>query len=201
MVLPSAQSAPNPATALLRGIVVALCAVIGSWRIAPAQGVVAYRRIAVALQRIERMLRRLRAGKQVECRRNITTRARPAARKAGVRLPRTFGWLIAAGTHQAAHVRLQVEDLLATPEMVTLLEISPQARQILRPFCRALAIALPWTATPPRIAKPRAPRPKPSPSRIKLPRGVISWMRREKALEKAIRRKHELVAQMFRKVN
>ena len=106
-------------------------------------------------------------------------------------LPRRFGWLVVAGKHEAACYGSQLQTVLNEPEMVALLAASPQARRVLRPLCRALAIALPWTMTPPRTLKPRKPRkPRPQPEafRIPLPRGVISWARREKALENAKRR-------------
>ncbi len=76
--------------------------------------------------------------------------------------------------------------LTSEPEMVAMLESYPQARRVLRPLLRALGVdELPWVPTPPRPPKPRMPRPKPEPFKIKLPRGVISWARREKRLERA----------------
>ena len=93
-----------------------------------------------------------------------------------------------AGKHQAVGYGSQLQHLLGEPEMAALLEASPQARRVLRPLLRALAVELPWTLTPPRPSqprKPRKPRPQPEPFKIPLPRGVITWARREKALEKA----------------
>ena len=185
MDLQPAQSEPNPTSALLRLILRALFAGLGSWRIEPALTVVAYRRISAAFGRIERMLVRFRAGRLPVAPREVTARGRPARRTAVVRLPRQFGWLLVAGKHQAAYVRLQLEAVLAMPDMGELLATSPQARQILRPVCRSLAIALPWTVVPPRSPTPRKPRPKPEPFRIPLPRGVITWARREKRIERA----------------
>ncbi len=103
-------------------------------------------------------------------------------------MPRKFGWLLDAGKHNAAYFTNQFNDLLTTPEMVALLEAAPQAKRMLRPLCRALAVDLPWTVAPPRPPRPtqpRKPRPKPEPFRTKLPRGVITWARREKRLERA----------------
>jgi hypothetical protein len=97
-------------------------------------------------------------------------------------LPRKFGWLVQAGGYQAAGYGLQLQTLLNAPEMVELLAESAQARRILRPLCRALAVELPWVVDKPRAEiKPRRrqPRPKPEPFRIPLPRGALSWARRE----------------------
>jgi len=63
-----------------------------------------------------------------------------------------------------------------------LMEAAPQAKRMLRPLCRALAIELPWTVASPRVPqprKPRKPRPKPESFKIPLPRGVLTWARRE----------------------
>jgi len=97
-----------------------------------------------------------------------------------------FGWLVQAGKHQAAAFGLQLQTVLTTPEMSKLLAASPQARRILRPLCRALAVELPGISEPPRTRadgarpkRPRKPRPKPEPFKIPLPRGVLSWARRE----------------------
>ena len=204
MDLNAPQSEPHPTTALLRLIVAALFKTIGSWRIEPVQCGVAYQRIRKALGRIERMLGRFRVGKPVVFIRKVTTRAVPGTRNPSVRLPRNFGWLLEAGTHQAAYVRLKVEDLLAQPDVTALIEASPEARKLLRPFCRSLAFDLPWMIPPPRPRKPRKPRiarPKPEPYRTKLPRGVVTWARREKALEKAIERRGEIAVEMLRNVN
>ena len=83
--------------------------------------------------------------------------------------------------------RSQLVLLLTTePEMVAMLDTYPQARRVLRPLLRALGVdEIPWVPTPPRAPKPRMPRPKPEPFKIKLPRGVITWARREKRLERA----------------
>ncbi|MDR3525316.1 MAG: hypothetical protein P4L66_14595 [Acetobacteraceae bacterium] len=60
---------------------------------------------------------------------------------------------------------------------------------MLRPLLRALGVDdIAWVATPPRppkSRKPRKPEPEPETYKIPLPRGVISWARREKRLERA----------------
>jgi hypothetical protein len=66
--------------------------------------------------------------------------------------------------------------------MAELLKVAPQAGRILRPLCRALAFEWPVPeAKPEKIKTPRIrkPRPKPEPYKIPLPRGVLSWARRE----------------------
>ena len=99
----------------------------------------------------------------------------------GPALPRRFGWLVKAGGYQAVGYGLQLQNVLNTPEMVELLAASPQAQRILRPICRALAVELPWVVDQPRQIKPhiRTPRAKPEPFRIPLPRGALSWARRQ----------------------
>ena len=183
---------PSPATAetiaaKLRMILLGLRSVLGMWQL---DGALVVRVSALAgrvFGRIERMLIRFRAGK---LRTGVTQPNRKAAASTKPRapaLPRKFGWLVIAGKHQAAGYASQLQHLMAEPEMAELLEASPQARRVLRPLCRALAIELTWTVTPPRPRKPRKPRPKPAPYRWPYPRGAISAARRYKALEKAIR--------------
>ena len=185
--------------ARLRLILLGLRSVLGMWRLDAAVVVRVSMQAGRIFGQIERMLVRFRAGKL----RIGATQAVRAVRTAAPRapaLPRRFGWLVVAGKHEAAGYASQLEHLLAEPEMAALLDAAPQARRILRPLCRALAIALTWTVTPKRPAKPRTPRPKPAPYRWPYPRGAITAARRYKALENAIRRKHELAATMFRVV-
>ena len=152
----------------------------------PGLARVMYGKINATFDRIEKLLVRFRAGllwrvtRQGPRNRGMACHAPTLGRGAGQ--PRKFGWLVLAGTHQAAGFGVQLQTVLATPDMTALLEASPQARRILRPLCRALAMELPWTVTPPRTPKPRKPRqprPKPEPFKIPLPRGVLSWARRD----------------------
>ncbi|MDR3525326.1 MAG: hypothetical protein P4L66_14645, partial [Acetobacteraceae bacterium] len=78
---------------------------------------------------------------------------------------------------------------LGQPEMVELLNATPQAARILQPVCRMLAIEtslLRPGAIPPepvaRERKPRLrkPRPKIDWGRIPLPRGVLTAVRRRR---------------------
>ena len=117
-----------------------------------------------------------------------------------LRMPRTFAWLVATGKHHAAGYGGQIHHVLSQPEMAELLEISPQARRILKPLLRALAVELPWTVDKPRsergVVRRRRTRPKPEPPRIPWPRGVLTWARKEKALEKAIKLRDEMALKM-----
>ena len=192
---------PSPAetfAARLGALLIGLRAVLGLWGLDGAVTVAFSNRAGWAFARIARMLVRFRAGKLRQGSPRATRTATP--RRKVIVLPRRFGWLVQEGKHQAAGIACQLEHLLAEPEMAALLDAAPQARQILRPVCRALAIALPWTVTPPRPRKPRKPRPKPEPYRTPFPRGAITAARRYKALEKAIKRRDELAATLFRPV-
>ena len=171
--------------ARLRMILLGLRSVLGMWTLDAAVVVRVSARAGMVFGRIERMLARFRAG-------TLRIQTLHTARKTAVSkprvpaLPRRFGWLVIAGKHQAAGYASQLQHLLAEPEMAALLDAAPQARRVLRPLCRALAIDLPWTVTPPRPPKPRKPRPKPAPYRWPYPRGAVSAARRYKALERAV---------------
>ena len=197
-----AQPAPDAITERLRWILRGLRSVLGMWGLDNAVAGLAYRRCGEIFGRIERMLARFRAGTlRLGTQRSPrqTPYAHRAARAAG--LPRRFGWLVLAGKHQAAGYGSQLQHLLAEPDMAAMLEVAPQARRVLRPLLRALAVELPWTVTsppPPRPRKPRPPRQTPEPFRIPLPRGVITWARQEMALENARQRLRAIASESFR---
>ena len=177
------QSVPEPISAKLRTILLGLRAAIAAWRLEGMLAVALCNRIGQVAGRIERMLLRFRAGRLRPVTQPAALPRQPACRPPGIRMPRKFGWLLIAGKHHAGYFHAQLRDLLATPEMAELLAASPQAVRLLRPVCRALAVELPATtaATKPseRPPRKRQPRPKPEPFRIPLPRGVLSWARRE----------------------
>ena len=75
------------------------------------------------------------------------------------RLPSKFAWLVRL-VPEAACYGSQLRHLLTEPEMAALLAASPQARRLLRPLCRMLAVAPP-AAVPP--AKPPPPDRMPDP--------------------------------------
>ena len=185
---PSA-TAPQTVAANLRTILRGLLAELGNWRLEPVFAVLLYGRIGGIAGRIERMLTRFRAGRLWRA----THRARAQGRCGhmagrGPALPRRFGWLVRAGGHQAASFGTQLQAVLNAPEMAELLAASAQARRILRPLCRALAVDMPGiVAEPPRPAiegdlppqRRKRPRPAREALRIPLPRGVLSAARRE----------------------
>ena len=186
------QSEPD-LTAKLRTVLRGLMAVFANWAVEPSLTPMIHNRISAIQRRIEGMLLRFRAGLlwRIPARAATTRRGGGKACR-GPALPRKFGWLLIAGKHHAGYFHAQLQDLVNTPEMAELLAASPQAVRTLRPLCRALAVEMPgMAAATPRERMPRAPRkprPKPEPFKIPLPRGVLTWARREKALENAKRR-------------
>ena len=176
-------SAHETISANLRLILRGILAVLGTWRVESALAMVLYGRIGRTFSRIERLLLRFRAGRLWRVTSRAATPRRQGCRTRAVAFPRKFGWLVIAGKHQAAAFGTQLQAVLNTPEMVELLEASPQAVRVLRPLCRALAVELPGSPERPRLVssgvRKRRPRPKPEPFRIPLPRGVLSWARRE----------------------
>ena len=182
-------AASDPITAWVRTILRGLLGVFGNWRaLEAAHAVVFHNRVSALHLRLERLLARFLAGKLQPALPRVAKSKPSAPRRACVLMPRKFGWLLDAGQHNAAYFTHQIHALLNTPEMTALLEAAPQAKLMLRPLCRALAVELPWTVSPPRTVKPRTPRtprPKPEPFKIPLPRGVIAWARRERRLERA----------------
>jgi len=182
MDLTPTPSAPD-ITANLRMILRALLAALGMWRVTPSTALLLHRRISATFARIERLLSRFRAGRLWQVTQRVQGRRGSVKAGRGPALPRTFGWLVQAGGHQAAGFGAQLQAVLTTPDMGELLAASPQARRILRPVCRALAVEVPWAATPPRPPKPRkprAPRPKPEPFKIPLPRGELTAIRQRR---------------------
>ena len=167
---------------------------IGMWGVEGQIALLVYNRTGQLFARFERMLVRFRAGKlRVGTRREGSVRRSGAKAGRGPALPRKFGWIVGVGGYRAVAYRSHLVSLLTTePEMMAMLEAYKQARLVLRPLLRALGVdELNWVATPPRPPKPRVPRkprPKPEAYKIPLPRGVITWARREKALENAKRR-------------
>jgi hypothetical protein len=103
--------------------------------------------------------------------------------------PRRFGWLVRAASWQAAGYGAQLRAVLETPDMVALLEASPQAGRVLRPLCRMLAVETSLlrpsglgvgvgVASGERPKRVRTPPVKPDLGRVPIPRGVMSAVRR-----------------------
>ncbi len=167
---------------------------MGYWGLDGQIAILLYNRTGQIFGRLDRMLVRFRAGKlRMGQPRQGAVRRGGAKAGRGPALPRKFGWIVGVGGFRAVGYRSQLVHLLTTEsEMVAILENFPQARRVLRPLLRALGVEeLPWVATaprPPKPRRPRKPRPKPEPFKIPLPRGVITWARRERRLENAKRR-------------
>jgi hypothetical protein len=109
-------------------------------------------------------------------------------------LPLRFGWLLPLVPCHAAGFASQIRFWLGDPEVVALLTASPQARRTLGPLCRMLGIesallspGVPVVApaadgadgVPVRAKRVRAKRVKVELPRLKWPRGVLAWARRE----------------------
>jgi hypothetical protein len=179
----SPSAAQETLSANLRTILCGLLAAIGGFGLDAARAVAMYRRISGIAGKIERLLTRFRAGRlwRVSRRAGVCSGAFRCAERT---LPRRFGWLVRMGGHLAAGYGSQLSAALQTAEMAALLEASPQAVRILRPLCRALAIEMPVFADKPRTPRPKRPRTPsaalaPEPFKIPLPRGVLTWARRE----------------------
>ncbi len=175
---------PDTVTASLRMILHGLRAVLEACGLDAALGIVLYRRIGTTLGRIERMLVRFRAGRLWTLPQRGAAARRTGCGASGARVPRRFGWLVQAGGYQAAGFGSQLQALLNEPDMAGLLAASPQARRVLRPLCRALAVGLPGSLAKSPSAKSvsvrqRRTRVLPEPSRIRLPRGVMTAARRQ----------------------
>ncbi len=199
---------PAHASVTLACVIFSLRERVAAWG---ARGVLAqvvmhllYRRLGEIGLRVERALARFRAGR-VAVRDVALTAGDPGAARGGtggcaddprpcsVRgkrvWPGRFGWLVLAGSYEAAGLSGQLRFVLSQPEMVALLTAAPQLVAVLRPLCRALAIETavlrPGVAVAPAVERPmrakraRKKRPKLDLGRIPLPRGVLSAARRE----------------------
>lgn len=184
-----------PQTVTLGLMLAALRERVAAWggrRLMPvALVLLLYRRVGEIGVRMERLLARFRAGRLVVRRPGVTRQRReemPCPR--GKRVwPGRFGWLVQAGSHEAAGLAAQLRFVLDQPDMVALLQAAPQAVRLLQPLCRALAIEtdvlhpgrvpVPPVEKPARVPRVRKPRLKLDLGRIPLPRGVLSAARRE----------------------
>jgi len=154
-----------------------------------------YRRLGGICGKIERLCQRFQAGRlwRMPARVVLPEVAGADGRKRALAVdawPRSFAWLVRLAGYQAAGFGSQLRVILGQPEMVALLEASPQAGRILRPMCRMLgvetALLRPGVAAVvvvPRVSVVtvrvrRAPVPVDW-GRIPLPRGVLSAARRQ----------------------
>lgn len=201
---------------VLSAVICALRARVAAWG---ASGVLAqavmfllHRRLGEIALRMEQMVARFRAGRlvlrapravvvpnvvgaEVDCStsRAMTGENGPCvvphrSRQARV-WPGRFGWLVWAAGYEAAGLSSQLRAVLGSEEMIALLQAAPQARRVLLPLCRALAIEtdLLWPGVarvapgPKAVLRPRVRkvRVKLDLGRIPLPRGVLSAARRQ----------------------
>jgi hypothetical protein len=197
---PPSQSALETSAAMLGRIWGEMFRRFGLFGVQPALQMATVNWCSTKFRQFGALLARYQAGKLRICTTpRVVTPGRKIVNKLGVRMTRKWGWLVLTGKHHAAGYGSQIQHVLVQPEMAELLEYSAQARRIMRPLCRALSVELPWTVDKPRAVRPhmpRKPRPKPKPFRIPLPRGVLAWARRDRALDKAIKARDALVVQM-----
>ena len=139
------------------------------------------------------LLARFRAGRLRVVVRRQPGRGGGGARAGSGRLPLGFAWLIPMVPFEAACFAGQLRTVLAEPEMVALLDATPQAARILAPLCRMLGIersvlrmrspdvvAIAGGEAPPAVGtRVRVPPAPAEPWRIPLPRGVLSAARRQ----------------------
>jgi hypothetical protein len=191
----------------LDGLARAVAARIAGGAMAAAMIVLVWRRVRRIDRQIRDLLERFQAGR-------LRVATAPRAGGGGARgsggggggagqtmasapLPRRFGWLLAMVPHEAASYASQLRTVLAEPEMVALLQASPQAGRILGPLCRMLGLessvlrpgaegvaergaesgaAEVAPSVRKRVRVARAPV---EPWRIPLPRGVLTAARRQ----------------------
>ena len=187
----NSSALPSPYLSL-SAVLRALRGEVGGWTVrrllSEVLALLLYRRIGEICGKIERLVARFQAGRLWQLTPQSRVGARSAAKK-GVRIwPGRFGWLVRAASYQAAGYGCQLRHILGQPEMVELLQASPQAARILRPVCRMLAIETsllrPGAVVPEPVVKaPRVRvRKKRVPidwGRIPLPRGVLTAARRQ----------------------
>jgi hypothetical protein len=133
----------------------ALGAVVGvlSQRLARLKG--RFDRLVLLWERAQLPAPRVRAKRPASARKAVTP---------GIRMPTGFGWVqkIVPSAHMQAGL---VGYLLQDPDVRALVEAAPQAGRLLRPLCHALGTELPaWLRPPERVRKPRAPKPRATPS-------------------------------------
>jgi hypothetical protein len=147
-------------------------------------------RILAMLVRFQAAKLRVMTGGRTRTATGTATRTRAAA--ASANLPRGFAWLLPLVPCEGANFASQLRHTLFEPEMIALLEASPQARRVLAPLCRMLGIEAsllrgPVVARPAKdvaVARVRKTRPPVDWGRIPLPRGVLAAARRDRLLKR-----------------
>ena len=177
----------------LSAVLSALRGAVGGWRVRGLINQVLmlllYRRLGEICGKIARLAARFQAGRLWRRAPGVPLGARKAATSRARIWPARFGWLVRAASYQAAGYASQLREILGQPEMVELLQATPQAARILRPVCRMLAIEeqLLRPGQPvsesvvrevkPRVRKQRVPM---DWGRIPLPRGVMTAARQRR---------------------
>ncbi len=188
--------------AVILGLRVAVAAWGGRRLVEEALVHLVHRRLGEIIRRIERMLARFQAGRvrPPGLRRGDEPGLREILRprqETGARLcPGRFAWLVEEVGWEAAGFGCQLRAVLETPEIVAFLMACPQGIRVLTPVCRMLAIET--TVLRPGV-EPRAnviagvrvrvrkqvSREKPDLGRVPIPRGVMGWVRRERAAKRS----------------
>ncbi len=201
MLLASPLSVADRFALILDGLARAVAARIAprgsSGAMAAAMIVLVWTRVKRIDREIQGLLARFRAGRLLVVAAPRMGQGRGGVRPAAARLPVRFAWLLAYVPCDAACFAGQLGVVLAEPEMVALLEASPQARRVLAPLCRMLGMDRSLLRAPAPIRRERLSaavmdqeepgRDKPvrdarGPAefgRIALPRGVLSAARRQ----------------------
>jgi hypothetical protein len=173
----------------LPAVLAALRAALAGWggqgMLTAALAMLVYLRIGEIGRRMERLAARFQAGRI--WRREAVAGAGGVVRRAPAAplWPRGFGWLVRACGHEAAGLGAQLLVVLARPEMVALLAQVPQARRLLRPLCRMLAVEAALltpngaVAASPAVKRVRRAKERIDWGRIPLPRGVLAAARRQ----------------------
>ena len=197
------NSSASPSPFLDLSVVIrALRGSVGGWGgrgwLSTALVLLLYRRLGGICADMERLSQRFQAGRLWRTPARTVAAGRVAEgvpRAVASRVwPSRFGWLVRAAAHHAAVYGIQLRAILEQPEMVDLLQASPQAVRILTPLCRMLAVETQLLR--PRLAgavEPEVPAPERPLLRVKirrvrvavdwgripLPRGVLSAARRQ----------------------
>lgn len=115
-----------------------------------------WQRLRRVERRVLRLLARYRAGRLLPAPRRVAVgrrEGRLARQKAGIVLPRRFGWLLAMVPGEAACFAGQLGAVMDEPEMVALMGAAPQMRRVLQPVCRMLGMKTPGLAVRRRRAE------------------------------------------------
>ena len=195
------SASPSPFLSLF-AVLRAMRGCVGGWGgrgfLAPVLTLLLFRRLGEVCGDMERLCQRFQAGRlwRVLGRAGVAGRVASDGRERvgpGRVWPWRFGWLVRAAAHHAAVYGGQLQAVLSEPEMVALLLASPQARRILRPVCRMLAVdaallrpravgevavvaAEVVAVVKVRVRRPRVPI---DWGRIPLPRGVLAAAKRQ----------------------